>query len=89
MSWVMGISLYLSIWWTALFVVLPFGVRHNFTPDDGTATGAPVNTNMKRKFLANTVLSAVLWLVIYAFVKLDIIDFHAIARHMMQDDLGE
>lgn len=89
MGWALGIAVYLTIWWTALFVVLPWGVKHQFTPDGGLATGAPINPGLKKKFIATTVLSLAIWLVIYALIKIDVIDFSAISARMLQEDLNK
>lgn len=81
-----GIILYFLIWWTALFMVLPFGVRQ---PDDHTVghqAGAPVKTHLKRKILATTLLAAVLWLVVYSLIGMDVIDFRDAALAMKHED---
>ncbi len=67
-----GIAIFLTIWWTVLFVVLPLGSRSyhemGITPPGGGDPGAPVNPNLKRKFFTTTWVSiavfAVLWLII-------------------------
>jgi predicted secreted protein len=68
-----GIFIYLTIWWTVLFAVLPLGtVTHaeaGIDKGDGGDPGAPVNPNLKKKAITTTwisaVLFAVLWLVIH------------------------
>lgn len=79
MSPLTGIAIYLTIWWTALFAILPLGVRSHAemgipTPGGGDP-GAPVNPNLKRKFITTTwvsaVLFAILWLVMhFGLIKL-------------------
>ncbi|WP_369059641.1 DUF1467 family protein [Caulobacter sp. 73W] len=67
-----SIAIFLTIWWTVLFAVLPLGTRSHaemgIDLKDGGDPGAPVNPNLKRKFLTTTWISvvvfAVLWLVI-------------------------
>ncbi|WP_419317195.1 DUF1467 family protein [Caulobacter sp. ErkDOM-E] len=67
-----GIAIFLTIWWTVLFVVLPLGSRSyhemGIKPPGGGDPGAPVNPNLKRKFFTTTWVSiavfAVLWLII-------------------------
>ena len=67
-----GVAIYLTIWWTVLFAVLPLGtVSHadaGIDRGDGGDPGAPVNPNLKKKFLTTTWVAAVvfslLWLVI-------------------------
>ena len=41
MSWATGVMVYLVIWWTILFAVLPLGVRRAETPGTGEERGAP------------------------------------------------
>jgi predicted secreted protein len=67
------IAVYLTIWWTTLFAVLPLGARSHaeagIPVPGGGDPSSPVNPNLKRKFVTTTwvsaVLFAVLWLVLY------------------------
>ena len=73
MSPITALGVYLTIWWTTLFAILPLGVRSHaemgIDLKDGGDPGAPVNPNLKRKFITTTWVSAivfaVLWLVIH------------------------
>lgn len=68
-----SIAIYLTIWWTVLFAVLPLGVTSHaeagIDKGDGGDPGAPVDPKLKRKFLTTTwvatVLFAIVWLVIH------------------------
>jgi predicted secreted protein len=68
-----GIAIFLTIWWTVLFMVLPLGVTSHaeagIDHGDGGDPGAPVDPKLKRKFFTTTWVSvavfAVLWLVIH------------------------
>lgn len=51
---------FLVVWWTCLFVVLPFGVARDETPSQGNDQGAPKQTYFKRKLIINTILSLLL-----------------------------
>jgi predicted secreted protein len=82
MTWVTGIVTYFLIWWTALFAVLPWGVQH----DTAHGTGAPVHPHLKRKFLATTILSALVWLVVALLMHMHLIDFRAISMGMIAED---
>jgi predicted secreted protein len=72
MSWFTGIAIYLTIWWTVLFAVLPLGVvshaEAGIDKGDGGDPGAPVDPKLKKKFTTTTwiatVLFAILWVVI-------------------------
>ena len=70
----MGFAGYFVIWWIALFLVLPWGVTRNANPVDGQDPGAPVNPHIKRKFLATTILSAIIWAGIYGMIQAGWID---------------
>lgn len=68
-----SIAVFLTIWWTVLFMVLPLGVvshaEAGIDLKDGGDPGAPVDPKLKRKFLTTTwvalVVFAVVWLSIY------------------------
>ena len=62
MNWFTAFVLYTIIWWTVLFMVLPFGTRPVAEADEATGwRGAPERPLIGRKFLATTLVSAVLW----------------------------
>ena len=74
-----SIAIYLTIWWTVLFAVLPLGTQTHaeagIDKGDGGDPGAPVDPKLKRKFLTTTwvsaVIFAILWLIIrFGLVKL-------------------
>ena len=68
-----GIAIFLTIWWTVLFCVLPLGVvshaEAGIDKGDGGDPGAPVDPKLKKKFFTTTWISVavfvVLWLVIH------------------------
>ncbi len=70
---VTGIAIYLTIWWTALFCILPLGVRSHhemdIDPGDGGDPGAPVNPNLKRKFITTTWVSAIIFALLWATIQ--------------------
>jgi len=63
-----GISIYLTIWWTVLFAVLPLGSQSyaeaGIKVTDGGDPGAPVKPNLKRKFITTTWISAIVWILL-------------------------
>lgn len=75
MGWATGIMVYLVIWWIALFMVLPLGVRRVENPGRGQETGAPERPDLLRKAIITTILAAVLWIVFYGFYQLDLLSF--------------
>ncbi len=74
-SWAIGITGYFVIWWTMLFVVLPWGVVRDAAATGGDDHGAPVDPKIKQKFIATSVVSAIVWLIIYAMIHFGVIDW--------------
>ena len=66
MSWFTDICVYLTIWWVALFAVLPLGVishaEAGIDKGDGGDPAAPVDPKLKRKFITTTWVSAVIFI---------------------------
>lgn len=81
MGLVSGIVVFIMIWWVALFCVLPFGMprEHEDHGPDG-APGAPPFVNIGRKMLVTTLISIVLWIVVYLIISSDLISFREMAR---------
>jgi predicted secreted protein len=77
-----GIALYVLIWWISLFAVLPWGARRADNPLPGTVESAPDRPRLRFKFLINTGVAALLWLIVFALVESDLISFHEIAKRM-------
>jgi predicted secreted protein len=77
MDWFTGIVVYLLIWWTALFCVLPIGTRPSAEPEPeaGGWRGAPARPLLGRKVIGTTVLAAVLWLVVYVVAESGAVSF--------------
>jgi predicted secreted protein len=81
-----GIVVFFIIWWVAIFAVLPFGVKHPAVQDKGIMNGTPLQPNMKKVVLYTTLLTIVLWLIVYALVQSDIISFSKIANQYAIED---
>ena len=75
------IAIYLTIWWTVLFAVLPLGAKSfaeaGVDPEGGDP-GAPVNPNLKRKFITTTWVSALILLVVLGVVNFGIINLETL-----------
>lgn len=69
MSWVSGPFVFVMIWWVVIFAVLPFGVRRDEDPDAGNDPGAPRNPMLWRKMGVATLLSGVIWGIVYWTVE--------------------
>ena len=63
---------YLTIWWTVLFAILPWGVKSyheaGIAPPPGCDPGAPVNPNLKKKFITTSWVAAIVFAVIWAII---------------------
>lgn len=72
-----GAIVYLLIWWTALFAILPIGTQpvEEADPEAGGWRGAPTSPRIGRKLLATTVVSAILWLGIWVVIESGWISF--------------
>jgi predicted secreted protein len=71
-------GVYFITWWMVLFTILPIGVRlpdENDEVPEGSADSAPVEAYMLRKFVATTVISAVVFAIIYAIITYRLIPF--------------
>ena len=67
-----AIIVYICIWWIVFFSVLPIGiVSQNVKFKDelqGNDPGAPKNPNIGKKFLYTTLITTIVFLVIYYMV---------------------
>jgi predicted secreted protein len=77
MSLSFAIAIYVVIWWTVLFAVLPIGVRTqgedgNVVP--GTPESAPSTPRLVRVVLITTLVSALLFAGVWAAVRYGLLD---------------
>lgn len=74
-----GIAIYLTIWWTTLFAVLPLGVRSHaeegIPVPGGGDPASPVNPNLKRKFFTTTWIASLVFAVVWAVMFFHLINF--------------
>ena len=68
-----SIIIYVMIWWIVFFSVLPIGIQSNkeiFKDTiEGSDPGAPKNPKIARKFLITTIITSILFIVIYYLVN--------------------
>jgi len=71
------VAIFLTVWWTVLFAVLPFGsVSHaeaGIDKGDGGDPGAPVNPKLKQKFLITTAIATVVFLILVVVINSGIV----------------
>jgi predicted secreted protein len=80
-----ALAIYFVFWWVVLFVTLPFGVRSQFEDGNapaGTDPGAPVYTRMGRKLIWTTVISAVLFGLLWLAYAADYLNVERLSRWM-------
>ena len=67
-----SIILFLLIWWLLLFTILPLNISNNAEKNinnDGNDSGAPNNPQIFKKFLITTIISIIIWSIMYIFLK--------------------
>jgi predicted secreted protein len=76
-SWLNAFFVYLVIWWTVLFAVLPLGARSyhdaGVAPPPGCDPGAPMEPNLLRKFITTSWISAIVLAVLWAIVAFKLV----------------
>lgn len=78
MSWFSGLVLFIVIWWTLLFAVLPFAVRSQIEDDDvveGSEGGAPTESHIGKKMLITTGISVIIWAAVCSIIIFDLVDW--------------
>lgn len=82
MDIVSGIVVFMIVWWTVIFCVLPLGMsstQEKAENGEYIAPGAPKFVNMKKKFILTTVISIIVWIIIYILIDIEIISFRELA----------
>ena len=73
-----SIIVYVLIWWIIFFSVLPVGIQSNkekFREKiEGIYPGAPKNPKIAKKFLITTIITSLIFIVIYYLVKFDLLN---------------
>ncbi|HEX4367115.1 MAG TPA: DUF1467 family protein [Rhodopila sp.] len=76
MNWFTGSVLFIMIWWTALFAVLPFGTKPMVKADAVSGwRGAPERPGILRKVIVTTIIASVLWTGSYLLIQSDYVSF--------------
>ena len=82
MSITLGIAIYIVIWWTVLFAVLPIGVRTQGEDGvivPGTPESAPTAPRLLRVVLLTTVISTVLFAAAVGRARYGLVDLQRLA----------
>ena len=78
-------AIYFVIWWIALFLTLPFGVRSQHEDGEGapgTDPGAPIATQMRAKLIWTTVISTVFFAVAWLAYDAGYLNIERLSRLM-------
>ena len=73
-----SVIVYVLIWWIIFFSVLPVGIQSNkekFREKiEGIDPGALKNPEIAKKFLITTIITSIIFIVIYYLVKFDLLN---------------
>ena len=85
MSIALALAIYLVIWWTVLFAVLPVGLRTQAEEGEvvpGTPESAPARPRLARVFLVTTVVSLVIFALCWWAFASGFLDLRAFVRDL-------
>ena len=73
-----SIIVYVLIWWIIFFSILPVGIQSNKEKFkeriEGIDPGAPINPKIGNKFLVTTIITSLIFIVIYYLVKFNLLN---------------
>ena len=73
-----SIIVYVMIWWIIFFSVLPVGIQSNKEVFKervgGEDPGAPKNPKIGKKFLITTIITSIIFVVIYYLVNINLLN---------------
>jgi predicted secreted protein len=81
MSLSMAIAVYVVIWWTVLFAILPIGVRtqgEDGTIVPGTPESAPTRPRLVRIVLLTTLVSALVFAGLWAVIRYSLVNLESL-----------
>ena len=71
--------IYIIIWWIVFFAILPIDVeRRKLIKIDGEDPGSPENPKMLKKFIYCTVITTILFTIIYLLMKFEYLNLRNI-----------
>jgi predicted secreted protein len=85
MTPITGFVIYLTIWWTVLFAILPLGTQSHaeagIDKGDGGDPGAPVDPKLKRKFITTSWVSAIVFVIGWAVYHFHLLHLPDLPQH--------
>ena len=71
--------IYIIIWWIVFFAILPIDVnRKKIIKIDGEDPGSPENPKVLKKFIYCTVITSVIFIIIYLLIKFEYLNLRNI-----------
>tara|TARA_B100000902_G_scaffold354093_1_gene366004 strand:+ start:812 stop:1057 length:246 start_codon:yes stop_codon:yes gene_type:complete len=71
--------LFIIIWWVSFFAILPIDVnRKKPVKIEGEDPGSPENPKMLKKFIYCTVITTIIFIIIYLLMKLEYLNLRNI-----------
>ena len=71
--------IYIIIWWIIFFAILPIDVeRKKMVKVEGEDPGSPENPKMLKKFIYCTVITTILFIIIYFLMKFEYLNLRNI-----------
>ena len=71
--------IYIIIWWIVFFAILPIDVdRKKLIKIDGEDPGSPENPKMIKKFIYCTIITTILFIIIYLLMKFEYLNLRNI-----------
>jgi predicted secreted protein len=80
MHWVTTLAIYFTVWWTVLFVVLPWGAQAPAEVEPGMAASAPAKPRLMLKFAITSVLALIITLALWLVAESGLVSFREMAR---------
>ena len=77
MSVVSLILIYLVVWWIVIFAILPWGIKKEADPLLGNDHGAPQHPHLGLKIIATTLISFIVWGLIYWCIEHKIVNLRS------------
>ena len=79
-----SIIVYVMLWWIIFFSVLPIGIQSNkevFKEKiEGMDPGAPKNPKIAKKFFITTLITTIIFLVIYYLVEVELLNLRKLLQ---------
>ena len=80
-----SIIVFVIIWWIIFFSVLPVGIQSNKEKFreriEGIDPGAPKNPKIAKKFLITTIITTLIFVVVYYLVKIDLLNLREFLKY--------